>query len=302
MDENKKIIIVSVLSNGSLTVLKLITGLFTGSVGLLSEALHSFGDFIASFIAFFSVIESSKPADIKHQFGHGKYEDMAGFIEAILIIISALFILWAGFEKIISNEGNVEINTDFAILIMVLSVVINFIVGKILLLKGREADSSAILGDGHHLMADVYSSLAVILGLIAVKITNISILDPVIAIAVAIMILKTGITLASQTADSLLDSSLPKDDLNKIEEILENYKAHGIKGVKSIKTSKSGSVKNIVLVIYFPCLMSLKNTHTLCDKIEVELERKLKNTNVVIHPEPYSECSEKESCKLIQKN
>ena len=302
MDENKKIIIVSVLSNGSLTVLKLITGLFTGSVGLLSEALHSFGDFIASFIAFFSVVESSKPADIKHQFGHGKYEDMAGFIEAILIIISALFILWAGFEKIISNEGNVEINTDFAILIMVLSVVINFIVGKILLLKGREADSSAILGDGHHLIADVYSSLAVILGLVAVKITNISILDPVIAIAVAIMILKTGITLASQTADSLLDSSLPKDDLNKIEEILENYKAHGIKGVKSIKTSKSGSVKNIVLVIYFPCLMSLKNTHTLCDKIEVELERKLKNTNVVIHPEPYSECSEKESCKLIQKN
>ena len=302
MDENKKIIIVSVLSNGSLTVLKLITGLFTGSVGLLSEALHSFGDFIASFIAFFSVIESSKPADIKHQFGHGKYEDMAGFIEAILIIISALFILWAGFEKIIKPEEGIEIKADLAILIMVLSVVINLIVGKILLQKGKEADSSAILGDGHHLMADVYSSLAVILGLIAVKITNISILDPVIAIAVAIMILKTGITLASQTADSLLDSSLPKDDLNKIEEILENYKAHGIKGVKSIKTSKSGSVKNIVLVIYFPCLMSLKNTHTLCDKIEVELERKLKNTNVVIHPEPYSECSEKESCKLIQKN
>lgn len=302
MDENKKIIIVSVLSNGSLTVLKLITGLFTGSVGLLSEALHSFGDFIASFIAFFSVVESSKPADIKHQFGHGKYEDMAGFIEAILIIISALFILWAGFEKIIKPEEGIEIKADLAILIMVLSVVINLIVGKILLQKGKEADSSAILGDGHHLMADVYSSLAVILGLVAVKITNISILDPVIAIAVAIMILKTGISLMGQTADSLLDSSLPKDDLNKIEEILENYKAHGIKGVKSIKTSKSGSVKNIVLVIYFPCLMSLKNTHTLCDKIEVELERKLKNTNVVIHPEPYFECSEKESCKLIQKN
>lgn len=300
MDNNKKIIIVSVLSNGSLTLLKLLTGFFTGSISLLSEALHSFGDFIASFIAFFSVVESSKPADIKHQFGHGKYEDMAGFIEAILIIISALFILWAGFEKIISNEGNVEINTDFAILIMVLSVVINFIVGKILLLKGREADSSAILGDGHHLMADVYSSLAVILGLVAVKITNISILDPVIAIAVAIMILKTGITLASQTADSLLDSSLPKDDLNKIEEILESYKAHGIKGVKSVKTSKSGSVKNIVLVIYFPCLMTLKDTHALCDKIEFDLEHKLKNTNVVIHPEPDSSCVNKENCKLAQ--
>ena len=95
MDKNKKIIIVSVLSNGSLTLLKLLTGIFTGSISLLSEALHSFGDFIASFIAFFSVVESSKPADIKHQFGHGKYEDMAGFIEAILIIISALFILWA---------------------------------------------------------------------------------------------------------------------------------------------------------------------------------------------------------------
>lgn len=302
MDENKKIIIVSVLSNGSLTVLKLITGLFTGSVGLLSEALHSFGDFIASFIAFFSVVESSKPADIKHQFGHGKYEDMAGFIEAILIIISALFILWAGFEKIIKPEEGIEIKADLAILIMVLSVVINLIVGKILLQKGKEADSSAIVGDGHHLMADVYSSLAVILGLIAVKVTGLNILDPIIAIIVAAMILKTGITLMGQTADSLLDSSLPNENLKKIDEILESYKAHGIKGVKSIKTSKSGSVKNIVLVIYFPCLMSLKDTHTLCDKIEVELEHKLKNTNVVIHPEPYSECKEKENCKLIQKN
>ena len=188
MDENKKIIIVSVLSNGSLTVLKLITGLFTGSVGLLSEALHSFGDFIASFIAFFSVVESSKPADIKHQFGHGKYEDMAGFIEAILIIISALFILWAGFEKIIKPEEGIEIKADLAILIMVLSVVINFVVGKILLQKGKEADSNAILGDGHHLMADVYSSLAVILGLVAVKLTVLNILDQIIAIFVAAMI------------------------------------------------------------------------------------------------------------------
>src|SRR5699024_1130639 len=90
------------------------------------------------------------------------------------------------------------------------------------------------------------------------------------------------------------------DDLNKIEEILENYKAHGIKGVKSVKTSKSGSVKNIVLVIYFPCLMTLKDTHALCDKIEFDLEHKLKNTNVVIHPEPDSSCVNKENCKLAQ--
>ncbi len=300
MDENKKIIIVSVLSNGSLTLLKLIAGIFTGSISILSEALHSFGDFVASFIAFFSVVESSKPADVKHQFGHGKYEDMAGFIEAILIIISALFILWAGFEKIISNNQDMEIKAELAILIMILSVIINFIVGTILLKKGKEADSSAILGDGHHLLADVYSSLAVIVGLIAVKLTGLTILDPVIAISVAIMILKTGITLMGQTADSLLDSSLPKDDLNKIEEILEGYKAHGIKGVKAIKTSKSGSIKNIVLVIDFPCMMTLKDTHTLCDKIEFDLEHKLKNTNVVIHPEPDNVCDNKETCKWLK--
>lgn len=300
MDENKKIIIISVLSNGFLTGLKLISGIYTGSMSMLSEALHSFGDFIASFIAFFSVVESSKPADIKHQFGHGKYEDMAGFIEAILIIISALFILWAGFEKIISNGQSAEIKADLAILIMVLSVVINFVVGKILLQKGKEADSNAILGDGHHLMADVYSSLAVILGLVAVKITGLTILDPIIAIVVAAMILKTGITLMGQTADSLLDSSLPKENLKIIDEILDGYKAHGIKGVKSIKTSKSGSIKNIVLVIYFPCLMTLKDTHALCDKIEVELEHKLKNTNVIIHPEPDSACINKETCKWLK--
>ena len=300
MNNNKQVAIISVVSNGFLTSLKLIFGIITGSVSLLSEALHSFGDLLASLIAWGSIMESSKPADKEHQFGHGKFEDMAGFIEAILIIVTALFILYVGFEKIKKKNLEYTFEADIAVYIMIFSVVVNYIVAKYLLKKGHQTDSNALLGDGYHLMSDVYSSLAVAIGLLAVKFSGHYILDPVIAIIVAVMILKTGIGLIRKTGDNLLDSSLPNEDIAIIENVLNNHKDKNL-GIKTIKTSKSGNIKNIVLIIYLPCNMTLKETHRLCDKIEAELEEKLKHTNVIIHAEPDCKCLKKENCPALIK-
>ena len=270
MEDKQQIAIISVISNSFLTLIKLVSGVLTGSVSLLSEALHSFGDLLASLIAWGSIKESSKPADKEHQFGHGKFEDMAGFLEAILIIVTALFILYVGFEKLITKNSEFTFQADIAVYIMIFSVAVNFIVARYLLKKGHQTDSNALLCDGYHLMSDVYSSLAVAIGLLAVKFSGFYILDPVIAIIVAVMILKTGITLIKKTGDSLLDSSLPNEDIKIIENVLENYKDSGL-SIKTIKTSKSGNIKNIVLIVYLPCSLTLKETHRLCDNIEAQL-------------------------------
>lgn len=289
---------ISLLSNGFLTLLKLTAGLISGSISLLSEAFHSFGDMLASIVALGSIIESNKPADKDHQFGHGKFEDLAGFIEALLIVVSALVILYMGFEKIIMKNTPHTFHADLAIYVMASSVFINLAVGLFLVNKGKETDSNALLGDGHHLLSDVYSSIAVVIGLVAVKITGHYILDPIIAIMVGTIILKTGCSLIKKTSSSLLDSSLPEENLKVINSVLENYKSHGLLGVASIKTSKSGSTKNIILVIYLNCNTTLKDTHKLCDKIEDELEEKLKHTNIVIHAEPDCRCDKKSVCSM----
>ncbi len=294
----KAIAFISVVSNTLLTLLKLVAGVITGSVSLLSEGLHSFGDLFASLIAFGSVVESAKPADKEHPMGHGKFEDMAGFIEAWLIILSAFFILYIGFEKIISKNVAHTFHADAAVYIMFFSVLVNFIVASILLKKGKETDSSALEGDGHHLMADVYSSLAVALGLLAVKITGHYILDPIIAIMVGTMILRTGISLVKKTGSSLLDSSLPDENLNVINKVLNSYKQKGILEVKSIRTYKSGNIKNIILIIYLDCMTTLKDAHKLMDEIENSIEAGLKNTNIIIHAEPKIEAPVENKTKV----
>lgn len=292
MKGKKSAAFISLISNTALTLLKFIAGLISGSISLLSEALHSLGDLLASIVALCSIIESNKPADKDHQFGHGKFEDMAGFIEAWLIIFSAIFILYMGFEKIITKNVNHSFQADLALYVMLLSAIINLFVSRFLIKKGKQTDSSALLGDGYHLLADVYSSFGVAIGLLAVKLTGQYILDPIIAIMVGTMILKTGLGLIKKTSDCLLDSSLPLENLNSIDNILNSYKKEGLLGVKSVKTSKSGHIKNITLVLYLPCEMTLKETHILCDKIELSLERELKNTNIVIHAEPSPDCME----------
>lgn len=286
MTGKKSAAVLSLVSNGLLTSLKFVAGIISGSVSLLSEAFHSLGDMLASIIALGSIVESGKPADKDHQFGHGKFEDMAGFIEAWLIVFSALFILYMGFEKIITKSINHTFQADLALYVMLFSAIINLFIGKFLIKKGEETDSSALLGDGHHLMADVYSSFGVVFGLLAVKLTGQYIIDPIIAIMVGTMILKTGCGLIKKTSACLLDSSLPEENLASIDAVLNSYKNEGLLGVKSVRTSKSGHIKNITLVLYLPCEMTLGETHVLCDKIELSLEKELKNTNIVIHAEP----------------
>lgn len=289
---------ISIASNTGLIALKIIVGIFSGSISIISEALHSLADLLASFIAFFSVMKSSEPADDDHPFGHGKYEDLAGFVEAILIILTSLYIFYVAGEKLISHGNGSKhlIETDPAIAVMVISIVVNFLVSRYLFHIAKKTDSIALETDAEHLSMDIYSSAAILLGLAAIKFTGLFILDPIFAVIVAALILRTGMSLTKTAANNLLDGALPEEDKEKIKKVLDIFKEKGLKGVKSVKTSKSGSKRVIQLTIFLPCEMSLKNTHNLCDEIEESISKEFDNFSVIIHAEPNCLNENKEKC------
>jgi len=292
---------VSIFSNSFLIVLKIIVGLVTGSISIVSEALHSLVDLIASFLAFFSVMKSSEPADEDHPFGHGKYEDLAGFIEALLIIITAVYIVYVAAEKLIKSGVEHHFETDLGIVIMLFSCILNFIVSRYLFYTAKITDSIALQTDAEHLSMDIYSSAAILLGLFAVKITGLYILDPIFAIIVAALILRTGLSLTRKAANNLLDGALPASDKEEIKAILGSFKDRGLLGIKSVKTSKSGSKRIIQLILFLPCKMSLLDGHMLCDEIEKSIEERFKNVSVIIHAEPNCINKEKEKCMECKK-
>ena len=284
----------SITSNIILSVLKIVTGILSGSLSIISEAIHSLSDFFASVLTFFSVIKSSQPADSDHPYGHGKYEDMAGFIEGILIIFASLFIIFEATKKIIFGIS-MDTESNLGIAVMFIAVVLNIIVSSILFKIAKESNSISLYADGEHLRTDVYSSLGVLCGLILIKITGHSILDPVIAILVAVIIFKTGYSISQRAGGNLLDHSLPEDNIKKIKDIL-NAHADIVKlKENSIKARQIGPSKDIDLILQFPNNTTICECHKICDDIEQHIQTLYPNCNISIHSEP--DCYRK-NCKI----
>lgn len=288
----------SVCSNALLITLKLTVGFLTGSLSIISEAMHSMSDIVASFIAFFMVKKSSKPADDDHPFGHGKYEELSGFLEGGLILIIAVFILYSALKKIISPSVQ-EFEPFWGILIMVISVVVNIFVSKYLFRVGQRTNSIAIIADAEHLKTDVLSSLAVLVGLLMVKITGIVQIDTIFAFIVGTIIACTGFNVTISAIKGLLDEALPKEDLDIIQGILNNHMNKDIVDVKFSKTRKSGSEKLIELVITVHKNMSIGKGHEICNDLEKEIETALNGASVFIHLEPCAD--ECKNCKASYK-
>lgn len=278
----------SIFSNSVIIILKLVVGLYSGSISIISEAIHSMSDFLASVLTFFSVIKSAEPADKKHPFGHGKYEDMSGFIEGGLIIFAAVFIIYEALKKIFF--GNVSgMDSTLGLYVMGISVVANIIVSSILFRVAKKADSVSLFADAEHLRTDVLSSLGVFVGLLVIQFTGIKILDPIIAIIVALIIFEAGFSISKRTMDNLLDCSLPEEDMLNIQAILEECKTHGIVGFKDLKARRLGPQKSIEVTLVFPKDMTILSCHNICDEIEHKLAKNLGDITASIHLEPQVE-------------
>ena len=273
----------SITSNTFIIITKIIAGMISGSISIISEAIHSFSDFLASILTFFAVTRSAEPADKEHPFGHGKYEDMSGFIEGGLIIFAGLYIIYESSSKLISGY-TMEADSMLGIYVMAFAVLANFLVSRYLFYVAKKSDSVSLRADAEHLQTDIFSSLGVLAGLVLIKLTGYTILDPIIAIIVAVIILKAGFSISKETLNNLLDGSISTEDIEKIETVLKNNTV--IKGYKNIKGRKSGQYKEIELTILFNPDMKISCCHNICDQIENDIKSALGNVTTTIHAEP----------------
>ena len=274
----------SIFSNISLTILKLCAGLLSGSVSILSEALHSGMDLIASMVAYLSVKRSGKPPDTHHAYGHGKYEDISGLIEAILIFIAGLFIIYEAAQKIAHPHEFASSHLLIGIIVMGISAVVNFFVSNHLMKIAKKTNSIALEGDAWHLRTDIYTSAGVMGGLIVVYITKISLFDPLIAIAVALIIIKASIGLIKRSYEDLTDSSLSEDEQKCIKEIVLQYKDK-IMNMHNLKTRRAGPEVFIEFHIAVDGSMSVHDAHALIDDIEDTLMNRFQRAVVTVHLE-----------------
>lgn len=273
----------SITSNALIIILKIIAGIISGSISIISEAIHSFSDFLASILTFFAVSRSSEPADKEHPFGHGKYEDMSGFIEGGLIIFAGVYIVYEASKKLIFYS-DMRTEPTIGIYVMAFAIVANCVVSSYLFKVAKKSDSISLYADAQHLRTDILSSLGVLIGLVIMKYTGLTILDSVIALIVAWVIIKAGYSISKNTLNNLLDGSLPVEDVAKIERILN--KNCSIKGFKDLKARKVGQCKDIEITVFFNPDITIAECHKVCDEIEVKIEEEMEQVSIIIHPEP----------------
>ncbi|ULB33076.1 MULTISPECIES: cation diffusion facilitator family transporter [Proteiniphilum] len=246
-------------------VLKFYAYYITGSMGFLSDSLESFVNLFAAIFALIMLNLSQKPADDGHDYGHSKAEYFSSAAEGALILVAAFSIIWSAINRIINPRPLENINTG--LLFSFLASLVNLLVGIVLIKNGKKNKSLLLEADGRHLMTDVWTSVGVILGIIVVKYTGWLIIDPVIAILVAINIIYTGYILISRSASGLMDAAIPEDDLKKVIIYLESLKDKQIE-YHSLLTRAAGQRKFISMHLLVPGEWTVKKGHDCADDIE----------------------------------
>jgi len=270
----------SVISNTLLIIMKLVVGLVTGSVSILSEAIHSSIDLIAAIIAFFAVKISGTPPDERHPFGHGKIKNVSGVIEALLIFVASVWIIFEAIKKLIHpEEPGVLV---LGVIVMVISAVVNTFVSRRLYKVARETDSVALEADALHLKTDVITSAGVALGLALIWITGWHIMDPIIALMVALLIIYESWMLLRKAFSPLLDAALSPAEIEKLERILNEMNAE----YHDLRTRAAGHLRFVEFHLDVPPQETIETIHDRCDVIEERIEREFRDITVVIHPEP----------------
>ncbi len=293
-DEKQKIAALSILSNSILVLLKLFAGILTNSVSIISEAIHSGLDLVAAVIAFIAVKISSRPPDQEHRYGHGKFENISGTIEALLIFIAAIWIIIEAYKKIIYGA---EVETvGIGIAVMAFASVANWIISGLLMKTAKKTDSIALEADALHLRTDVYTSVGVMVGLLVLSITKIQLLDPLIAMAVAVLIIKAAYDLTIKAVIPLLDVALPPEEEAEIQKALALISSEGIVGFHQLRTRKAGAERYVDMHLVVPRDLTIAQVHELCDRVEKEIEDRLPYVHVLVHAEP----CEDEDCALCQ--
>jgi cation diffusion facilitator family transporter len=280
-NEKKRVAFISVLAAIFLTGFKLLVGLITGSLGILSEALHSGLDLIAALITFFSVRISDKPADYNHHYGHGKVENLSAFIETILLLITCIWIIYEAVNRLITGETHIEVNV-WSYIVVVSSIIIDISRSRALNKAAKKYKSQALEADALHFSTDILSSIVVLLGLICAHF-GFFFADSIAALIVACIVIFISFRLGKRSIAVLLDTA-PQRTHEKIVSALRNIKE--ITDFHDIKIRTSGADTFVEVNIHVDPELNIQQAHEISHKVEEEIIKIIDRCTVHVHTEP----------------
>jgi cation diffusion facilitator family transporter len=275
----------SILASLATMALKFWAYLLTGSVGLYSDAAESTVNLVAGLMALAMVVIAARPADEDHAYGHDKAEYFSSGVEGALILVAAASIVYAAVHRFLRPEPLTALGPG--LLVAVLAAAVNLAVARIMLRVAKMHDSIAIEADAHHLMTDVWTSVGVVIGLTVVLLAppEFALLDPLIALAVGMNIVRTGIQLLRRSVGGLMDTALPPQERGQLEEAIRETAGPDI-GYHGLRTRKSGARRFVDLHLLLPGATTVQQAHDLCNAVELAIAGRLANSQVTIHVEP----------------
>jgi cation diffusion facilitator family transporter len=275
---------VSIVSNTLLIALKLAAGVVTGSIAIITEAVHSCIDLVASLVAYFSVRKADEPADESHPYGHQKVENLAAAIEGMLILVGAGIIVYESVRRLI--EGSELHSLGLGIAVVGLSAVVNAGVSSYLYRQARATDSPALEGDAAHLRTDAVTSVGVLVGLVLIEVTGVPELDAATALVVAVAIVVAGLRIVTRSSRVLVDEALPAEELAAVREAIERHGAPEIVGFHKLRARRAGSRRYVDLHVQFRHGTTLRRAHEISHELQGAIRQRLRGADVLIHLEP----------------
>jgi cation diffusion facilitator family transporter len=278
-----------------LFAIKVVVGVITGSISIWAQAADSSLDIFAVTVTFFTVGYSSKPADQEHPFGHGKVEAIAAGIQAVLLLGASAVITYAAVQRIIN--GTTVAYPPAGVAVMLVSLVVSLLLSRHLFRVARATGSIALEANANNILSDVYSTGAVLLGLAIVSIwKNLTIIDPILALLVVLIILRATYRVGRMAFHELVDVKLPEDEEKNIRQAIMEHSGGEVVGFHRLRTRKAGSQRYIDLHLVMPKHISVEEAHEMCDHLEKDMKNRLLHTDVTIHVEP---CDGRcEACQL----
>jgi len=275
--------VLSVVAAMVTIALKMVAYTITGSIGLLSDALESLANLVAAVVALFALSVAARPADDEHTYGHTKAEYFSSGFEGLLIVGAAVGIVVAAVRRFVEPQPIAEPALGLAV--NALASVVNFTVARVLYRVGKRHESITLEADAQHLMADVWTSLGVIVGVGAAVATGWHRLDAIVAIAVALNVLRSGFGLVDRSMHGLLDTSLPEETLGEIKGILDTHTGAGVR-YHALRTRQAGARRFISFHILVPGSWTVQRGHDLLERIEQRIREAVPNSVVDTHLEP----------------
>jgi cation diffusion facilitator family transporter len=255
----------------------------TGSVGLLSDAVESLVNLVAALMALAMLIVAARPADAEHQYGHSKAEYFASGVEGILILVAAVSIGVAAVHRLLDLRPVEQAGIGLAV--AAVASAINFAVARVLLHVGKKSNSITLEADAHHLMTDVWTSVAVIAGVGAVAVTDWEPLDPIVALAVAANIVRTGYHLMRRSVAGLMDAALPPEENAKLQKVLNKYRGQGIQ-FHAVRTRQAAGRRFVSIHVLVPGRWSTHKAHHVVEDVEADIRGVLSGVVIFSHLEP----------------